>query len=116
MRAGMAAHPRDYPSSSYLANADGNNNKLIAQHTLYSHLGTDAAERQCAYRQLFQAAIGQSDLDAIREATNKGWVLGNDRFRERIERLSGRRSAPKPEGGQGNRENNSRLTSLRRKT
>jgi putative transposase len=81
MRAGMAAHPRDYPWSSYLANADGNNNKPIAQHTLYSHLGTDASERQCAYRQLFQAAIGQSDLDAIREVTNKGWETVENRVR-----------------------------------
>ena len=98
IRTGMAAHPRDYPWSSYLTNADGINNKLITQHALYRHLGADATKRQCAYRQLFRAAIGQSNLDAIREATNKGWVLGNDRFRERIERLSGRRSAPKPRG------------------
>ncbi len=96
MRAGMAAHPHDYPWSSYPANADGYNNKLITQHTLYRHLGTDAAERECAYRQLFRAAIGRSDLEPVREATNKGLVLGNNPFRERIERLSGRRAALKP--------------------
>ncbi len=95
---GMAAHPRDYPWSSYRANADDNKNKLITQHALYRHLGTDVAERQCAYRQLFRAVIERSDLDTIREATIKGWVLGNDRFRERIERLSGRRPALKSRG------------------
>ncbi|MEE9397665.1 MAG: transposase [Methylococcales bacterium] len=98
IRAGMATHPRDYKWSSYLANADGENNKLIKQHLLYRQLGSNTAKRQSAYRQLFRAAIGQSDLEAIREATNKGWVLGNDRFCGRIERLSGRRSAPKPRG------------------
>ncbi|MEE9346530.1 MAG: hypothetical protein V3U88_13065 [Methylococcales bacterium] len=97
------------------ANADGNKNKLITQHALYRHLGTNAAERQCAYRQLFRAAIERSDLDVIREATNQGWVLGNNRFRERIERLSGRRSAPRSrgEGSQGNLVNNSRLTPIK---
>ncbi len=75
---------------SLWANADDNKNKLITQHALYRHLGTDAAEWQYAYHQLFRTAIGRSDLDAIREATNKGWVLDNDRFRERIERLSER--------------------------
>lgn len=98
IRADMAAHPRDYPWSSYPANADGKLNKLITQHGLYRQLGTDAAERQCAYRQLFRATIERSDLEAIRESINKGWVLGNERFRKRIERLSGRRSAPKPRG------------------
>lgn len=98
VRAGMTEHPRDYPWSSYGVNAAGTNNKLILPHGLYRQMGITETDRQAAYRQLFRAAIGKSDLDALREATNKGWVLGNDRFREKIERLSGRRSAPKPRG------------------
>ncbi len=57
IRVDMTAHPCDYPWSNYRANADGNNNKLITQHALYRHLSTDTAEKQCAYRQLFRAAI-----------------------------------------------------------
>ncbi len=98
VRAGITTHPRDYPWSSYAANADGTNNKLIIPHSLYRQMGVNKAERQSAYRQLFRAAIAKSDLDALREATNKGWVLGNDHFREKIERLSGRRSIPKHRG------------------
>lgn len=98
VRARMVDHPREYPWSSYAANALGAENELITKHTLYRQLGTNAAMRQSAYRQLFRAAIGSADLEAIRESTNKGWVLGNDRFREKIELLSDRRTAPKPRG------------------
>ncbi len=98
VRAGMVAHPREHPWSSYAATALGKENKLVRAHTLYRQLGANESARQSTYRQLFRAAIGRADLEAIRESTNKGWVLGNDRFREKIERLSGRRTAPNPRG------------------
>ena len=98
VRAGMVAHPREYPWSSYAATALGKENKLVSAHTLYRQLGANESARQSTYRRLFRAAIGRADLEAIRESTNKGWVLGNDRFREEIERLSGRRTAPNPRG------------------
>ncbi len=65
---------------------------------MYRQLGVNDLERQSAYRQLFRLTIGKSDIDALREATNKGWVLGSDRFRKEIERLSGRRSVAKTRG------------------
>ena len=37
-----------------------------------------------ANRQLFRAKIPDMTLEAIREATNKAWVLGNDRFKARM--------------------------------
>jgi putative transposase len=98
VRAGMVKHPQDYSWSSYLANAHSKKNALLTQHCLYRQLDANLAERQRAYRQLFRTAIEAADLEAIRESTNKGWVLGNGRFREKIERLSGRRTMPKPRG------------------
>lgn len=98
VRADMVKHPREYPWSSYAANADGVENKLLTPHRLYRQLDAHAAARRSAYRQLFRAAISRVDLEAIRESTNKGWVLGNDRFREKIEKLSDRRTTPKPRG------------------
>ena len=98
VRAGMVKYSRDYTWSSYAANALGKRDKLITEHVLYRQLGQQEKQRQSAYRQLFRTAIGRTDIEAIREATNKAWVLGNDRFREKIERLSGRRTAPKPRG------------------
>ena len=98
VRAGMVDKPGEYPWSSYAANAQGENNKLIISHEVYKQIGINEAERQSAYRQLFHATIDKSDLEALREATNKGWVLGSDCFRKEIERLSGRRCEAKPRG------------------
>jgi len=37
--------------------------------------------------------------DGIRQATQKGWALGNDRFKDEIEQLLDRRTRPLPKGG-----------------
>ena len=98
VRADMVKHPSKYPWTSYACNAKGEEDKLVTQHLLYRRLGADEASRQSAYRQLFRTAISRADIEAVREATNKGWVLGSDRFREKMEELSDRRTAPKPKG------------------
>ena len=55
----------------------------------------DELKRQEAYQALFDTHIERKTLDNIREATNKVWVLGDDRFREKIARLLDRPTAPK---------------------
>jgi putative transposase len=99
VRAGMVSHPADYPWSSYGSNALGRPDALVSEHALYRRLGTRGKERRDRYRALFDHSIGKETLEAIREATNKAWVLGNDRFRAQIEDLVNRRSAPKTRGG-----------------
>jgi putative transposase len=98
VRAAMVAHPSDYPWSSYRANAQGKPDVLIAPHSLYWRLGRADEERQSAYRQLFHAQIPKADVDAIRDATNKAWALGDSQFRAKVEALSARRAAPIPRG------------------
>lgn len=56
--------------------------------------------RAKAYRQLFSGHMPPHLINQVREAANKGLALGNDRFREEIEVLSGRRvTARKPGPG-----------------
>ena len=98
VRAGMVKHPVDYPWSSYAANTCGKEDPLIIPHETYQRLGLNEGARRDAYQQLFHAAIDSHDLEAIRESLNKGWVLGNERFRVKIEQLSGRRASPKQRG------------------
>ncbi len=101
VRAGMVAHPRDYPWSSYRHNATGEsgpNAEWISPHEEYRRLGHNAVDRQGAYGQLFRAAISGNDLREIRECTHKGWALGGERFREQIEGLGQRRAASKGVG------------------
>jgi putative transposase len=38
-------------------------------------------------------------LDEIRDATNKGWVLGNNRFQQQVEVATGRIVSPQQRGG-----------------
>jgi putative transposase len=101
VRAGMVVHPGDYPWSSYRHHAHGEsglNADWLTPHEEYLRLGRDEAERQSAYRELFQAAISTNDLAEIRECTHKGWALGSERFKEQIEALGQRRATSKGVG------------------
>ena len=101
VRAGMVAHPRDYPWSSYCFNATGktgSNADWRTPHEEYLRLGRNAADRQGAYRQLFRAAISGTDLKDIRECTHKGWALGGEKFRQQVEALGQRRASSKGVG------------------
>ncbi len=98
VRAAMVDHPGDYPWSSYPCNAQGNDNPLVTSHSIYHRLARSASARQSSYRQLFRGHLAMEDVDAIREATNKAWVLGNDRFQRKIEELSGRRAVQQARG------------------
>ena len=101
VRARIAGHPRAYRWSSYRAHAHGQSNAVVQAHALYLRLGRSAKARQAAYRELFRAQIPRAELTTIREATHKAWVLGDERFRRRIERLAGRQAAPLPKGRPG---------------
>ena len=94
----MVEHLGDYPHSSYQANAQGRADALVVPHLVCRRLGRDESARQAAYRHLFRGQVGKEDLESIRSATHKGWALGNDRFREKIRSLTGRRAAPLPKG------------------
>ncbi len=98
VRARIVAHPRDYPWSSYAWHAEGKFDRLISDDVLYLGLGQKKTERQTAYRALFKAQVSETILAAIRDATNKGWALGNDRFMQKIAVAVGRRAAPLPRG------------------
>ncbi|MDO8811264.1 MAG: transposase [Gallionella sp.] len=99
VRAGMVPHPSEYPWSSYHSNALGKPNDLVTPYLEYLHLGKTAEARQAAYRQLFKHHIPEGSVDDIRDATNKAWVLGNDRFKQRIQGQIERRVDPCAKGG-----------------
>ncbi len=99
VRAGMVAHPGEYPWSSYQGNGLGKVIKLLTPHEIYTALGESAEERQQAYRMLFRGRIAEHVLKEIRDATNKGWVLGEGRFAKQIENIMGRVAGPRQRGG-----------------
>jgi putative transposase len=99
VRAGMAGHPGDYRWSSFNHNGLGKSDALITHHEIYQALGPDDIQRQQHYRALFDQVIDSKTVDDIREATNKGWVLGNDSFKQQIALLLDRQLEPKCRGG-----------------
>ena len=99
VRACMTDDPARYLWSSYLHNAHGVRDPLITPHSLYSSLGLEPADRQAAYRALFENALTPEALAAIRHAANSGDVLGDDGFRERVEASVQRPLPPRRHGG-----------------
>jgi len=99
VRAGLVSEPRAYRWSSHGQNALGIPDPLVTAHERYQALGRDDIERQTAYQALFHERLDGQTLNTIREATNKGWALGNDKFKDEIEVLLRRRTRPLPKGG-----------------
>jgi len=99
VRANMVSHPGEYRWSSYHVNALGKPDRLVEHHEQYLALGTTDSAQQEAYRSLFQAHIDDKTLEEIRQATQKGWALGNDRFKDMIEQQLWRRTRPLARGG-----------------
>lgn len=99
VRAGMVTHPGGYRWSSYPGNADGTIDELLKPHALYRALGSDDTARRSAYRKLLRMKVEETELSELREAINKGWMLGSDRFKRKVEAVAQRRVAPLARGG-----------------
>lgn len=98
VRAGMVQRPGDYRWSSYRCNALGHAEPGITPHPRYLELGADPHIRLHAYQALFKHALDHADVDALRVHTRQNKAFGNDRFRARIEALSGRSMEIRPRG------------------
>ena len=99
VRAKMCLSPENYTWSSYQSNALGKSIHLLTHHALYNSLGNTESERQDRYRKLFEDSLKESEIQSIRESTNKGWVIGSDKFKVYIETQLGRRIQAGQHGG-----------------
>ena len=90
IRAEMVAHPGEYKWSSYRANAQGEQSKLLSSHSLYESLGENVELRQAAYRELFRYLVDVDILSDIRTALNHELVLGRSYFKDKIEEITQR--------------------------
>jgi len=99
LRAAIVEHPAQYPWSSYHGNVLDKPIKLLTAHQCYKALGDDVITRKKAYLALFTYHISELTLSEIRDATNKAWVLGDNKFKQQIEQQAGRRAAPLVRGG-----------------
>ena len=83
--ANMVLNPEEYTWSSYHTNAWGDDS-WITPHSEYLRLGQTQEQRRRNYRSLFKHCVDSQDVENIRLATHYCQPLGDDRFREQIER------------------------------
>ena len=98
VRAKMVEDPSDYVWSSYQINALGKTSDLCTPHPEYLRLGATNDERMKNYRALFSDPVEGDLLKEIRSSVNQGMAIGHDRFKDKIEVLTGRRLKPKKAG------------------
>lgn len=88
VRAGMVNRPEEYRWSSYGAHAWGDK-AWLTPHAEYIGLSENFADRRHAYRELFRCQLSEADLHQIRKAAHYCQPIGDDRFREMIEKQYG---------------------------
>ena len=84
VRAGMVRDPAGYPWSSYAANSGMRSDPLVSPHAEFLALADDRNKRHASYRALLQQAGDETLLQAIRDATNGGYPLTSDAFRDAV--------------------------------
>jgi putative transposase len=75
VRMGRADLPDQYPWSSFLINGAGFYSDVIVEHPCFRALGEEQATRQAAYRKLCSQDLGDSDLEAIKDALIQGRAI-----------------------------------------
>jgi putative transposase len=98
VRAGMVAHPADYQWSSYAHHIGVKPDSLITEHALYWALGNTPFERDIAYKHLTEQVLTPKELQDLRETANKGWVLGSEAFKVKLEAQLNRQVRPGKRG------------------
>ena len=98
MRAGIVTRPEEYRWSSHCYYALGREDHLVTAHEEYRMPGNDETARQQAYRELFLRHQDEKVLTEIREAVDRGWPLGSERFKDEIEAALQRAARPPRRG------------------
>lgn len=87
VRAGMVAHPGDYPWSSFRNHTMGQASALIQDHDVFYGLGSTVEERCYRYRELFRTCLNDGEIHDIRRSASYSMPLGDDRFKIQIESM-----------------------------
>jgi putative transposase len=98
VRNGMVADPSEYHWSSFAHHIGAKQDPIITDHSKYWALGNTPFEREAAYRDLADRPVAAEEVEQIRAATAKGWVLGTAAFKATLEKKTSRRLAPVKKG------------------
>ncbi|GAB3630093.1 transposase [Pandoraea terrae] len=98
VRTGLTDAPGNFLWSSYNHHVGVTVDSLVTDHALYWALGNTPFERQRSYAEAFAQPISAADLDALRTATQKGWLLGSPEYQARMTLAANRRISPLTRG------------------
>ena len=84
----MVGKPEQYKWSSYLNNAWGREG-IVVHHKEYLSLGSNADDRQCAYRALFRCSLSTTDTHTIEDAVRYSRPVGDSRLCDQIAKRYG---------------------------
>jgi putative transposase len=105
IRAGMVTAAGDYRWSSFRHHIGLLSDPLITDHPLYWALGNTPFDREAAYRGLVEQGVDEDDVEALTEATLKGWAIGSEKFKSALEKQTQRRVTKAKRGRPANRAN-----------
>lgn len=92
VRAHLVKDPKDYSWSSYRFKIGQKENGIwLEPDSVYLGLGKDDRDRQQNYQKWIKESIPPEEWDLIRKAVNKSGFFGNTQFKEKLEKLLGRK-------------------------
>lgn len=97
VRSGLVTEPGFYRWSSCRHHLGLEADPLVTDHPGFWALGNTPFDRQAAYRRLLDAAIPVTELERIRYASQRGWLLG-DADEASFDAPVSRRTQPLPKG------------------
>jgi len=98
VRAGIVKLPEDYYFSSYGAKIGLREIKWLDYDPAYLALGKTERKRQKEYERWLHESIPEDEWKLVREAIQRNWAYGNNRFKEEMENVLGRRFEIKKAG------------------
>jgi putative transposase len=98
VRAGIVDHPSGYLWSSYAVNSGMRSDPLVSFHPEFLALSSTADSRHAGYRGLFDQRLDPGVQKAIRDATNGGYPLASDTFKQTVLAPLGLRIEPGKSG------------------
>ena len=99
LRAGLVNSLEQYPWSSYQHNALGRPDGLLQPCSAYTSLAQTDQERLARYQILCNTDIDIALQNRIRQETNRSRVLGDEKFKRKVENLLGVDLSIKSRGG-----------------
>jgi putative transposase len=98
VRAGMVGEAAAYLWSSHAANSGARHDPSLSPHAEFEALSASPDKRAAQYRGLFATSLDEPSLQAIRDATNSGYPLVSEYFKQRVIAPLGWRTTPEKPG------------------